>query len=309
MQHIVTMSDKRDRADLLRLRLARAMAQRGLGQAALARAVGVDRSTISQLLVPGSKRLPNAQVVAECAQALDVSADWLLGLTDRPERTAELLAASLTMTEAPRALIDETIFGWHREAEGYKIRHVPATLPDMLKTHAMLRWEYEPHLGRTADQAIGASEDRLAWMRGARSDYEIALPLHELDAMARGVGYYAGLPHAIRQAQLARLADLSDQLYPALRIYLFDARRLFSAPLTVFGPLLAVVYAGRHYLAFRDQDRVAAFTRHFDTLVREAQVSARETPAHLRDLLDLVQREDVPDPDPAPTPAPAGKTG
>jgi hypothetical protein len=51
------------------------------------------------------------------------------------------------MTEAPRALIDEAIFGWHREAAGYKIRHVPATLPDMLKTRAMVEWEYAPATG------------------------------------------------------------------------------------------------------------------------------------------------------------------
>lgn len=276
------MQDKRDRAALFRERLAEAMT--GRSQAALARSVGVDRSTISQLLAPGTKRLPNAQVVAECAAALDVSADWLLGLTDRPERSAELLAAALSMTEAPRALIDETIFAFHREAAGYKIRHVPATLPDMLKTPDMLRWEYEPHLGRTADQAIGASQDRLAWMRGARSDYEIAIPLHEVAAMAQGVGYYAGLPAEVRAGQIDRLAELTDQLYPALRIYLFDARRVFSAPLTVFGPLLAVLYLGRHYLAFRDTVRVEAFARHFDTLVREASVSAREMPGHLRAL-------------------------
>lgn len=278
------MQDKRDRAALFRDRLALGMAEAGRSQAALARAVGVDRSTISQLLAPGTTRLPNAQVVAECAAALDVSADWLLGLTDRPERSAELLAAALSMTEAPRALIDETVFAWHREAAGYKIRHVPATLPDMLKTPQMLRWEYAPHLGRTADQAIGASQDRLTWMQGARSDYEIAIPLHEVAAMARGEGYYTGLPPDIRAGQIDRLAELTDQLYPSLRIYLFDARRVFSAPLTVFGPLLAVFYIGRHYLAFRDTARVEAFARHFDTLVREASVTARDMPAHLATL-------------------------
>jgi transcriptional regulator with XRE-family HTH domain len=249
----------------------------------------VDRSTISQLLAGDSTRLPNAQVVAECARALGVSADWLLGLTDRRERPAELLAASLTMTEAPRALIDETIFAWHREAAGYKIRHVPATLPDMLKTRDMLRWEYAPHLGKSAEQAIGASEDRLAWMRTARSDYEIAVPLHELDSLAGGTGYYAGLDAATRAAQLAHMIALTESLYPSLRLYLFDARRLFSAPITVFGPLLAVLYLGRHYLAFRDSVRVDGFTRHFDTLVREASVSARAVPEHLAALADRLQ--------------------
>lgn len=276
--------DKRTRARLFRDRLAIAMAATAMSQAKLARLVGVDRSTISQLLAENSSRLPNAQVAAECALALQVSADWLLGLTDRPEMGAELLAASIAMTEAPRALVDDQIFRWHQEAAGYKIRHVPATLPDMLKTEAMLRWEYESHLGKSIEQAIGATEDRLGWMRSARSDYEIALPLHELDAFAQASGYYHGLPLAVRQQQLDQLIALTEQLYPSLRLYLFDARRVFSAPVTVFGPLLAVVYLGRHYMAFRDSARVETLTQHFDWLVREAALGARDVTAHLRAL-------------------------
>jgi transcriptional regulator with XRE-family HTH domain len=278
------MMDKSYRSTVFRTRLAEAMATRAMSQSALARATGVDRSTISQILSAQTDRLPNAQLAADCAAALQISADWLLGLTGRPEPIADLLAATVTMKEAPRALIDETIFGWHQEAAGYKIRHVPATLPDMLKTRAMVEWEYRPQLGRTAEQAFGAFDDRLSWMRGARSDYEIALPLHELAAFASGTGYYTGLPAATRRAQINHMATLCDQLYPSLRIYLFDARRVFSAPVTIFGPLLGVVYIGRDYLAFRDSARVARLSDHFDWLVREAALSARDVAAHLRGL-------------------------
>ncbi len=272
--------DKRVRADLFRKRLAEAMDNHNMAQAGLARAIGVDRSTISQLLKGTGARLPNAQVVGECAAALGVSADWLLSLTDRPENTADILANALSVTKAPRALVDEQIFAWHQEAVGYKIRHVPAGLPDMLKIDEMLAWEYEPHLGRTTEQAINASRDRLSWMRQSQSDYEIALPMHELAAFARGEGYYAGLPRDIRAQQLDHFATLSGQLYPRLRLYLFDARRLYSSPITVFGPLLAVLYLGRNYLAFRDRERVTSFTEHFDDLVRQADVTARQIPDH-----------------------------
>lgn len=279
--------DKRDLAPLFRARLGEAMAARSVSQAELARQTGVDRSTISALLQPGT-RMPNAQLAADSARALGVSADWLLGLSGRPEPIADLLAASLSLTEAPRALIDERIFAWHQEAAGYKIRHVPATLPDMLKTRAVVEWEYEPQLGRTAKQAIGAFEDRLKWMRGSGSDYEIALPVHELTAFATASGYYEGLPAETRRAQLRHLMTLCDQLYPSLRLCLFDARKLFSAPVTVFGPLLAVIYLGRHYLAFRDTARVETITQHFDLLVREAEVGARDMVAHLQSLIDRV---------------------
>jgi len=280
--------DKRDRADRFRRRLARAMATSGTNQSALARQIGADRSTISQALTGDGARLPGAHVVGACAQALGVSADWLLGLSDRPESAAALTAAALTLTQAPRALVDERIFGWHQEAAGYKIRHVHAGLPDMLKTQQILEWEYRPHLGRTTAQAINASRDRLNWMRAARSDYEIAMPLHEVQSFAAGTGYYAGLPAQTRHDQLDHLHDLTTQLYPRLRVYLFDARQLYSAPITVFGPLLAVLYTGGHYMAFRDRERIETLSLHFDELVRQATFTARDIPDHLTSLRSLI---------------------
>lgn len=281
--------DKRHRAALFRDRLTAAMTDQSISQSALARAIAVDRSTISQILNGDGARLPNAQVIGECASFLGVSADWLLGLSERPERAAELLATSMSVTKAPRALVDERIFDWHKEAAGYKIRHVPAGLPDMLKTHAMLSWEYEPHLGRTSEQAIGASMDRLEWMRSMQSDYEIALPIHELQSFASAEGYYAGLPAAIRREQLENILELHDQLFPTLRLFLYDARRVWSAPITVFGPLLSVLYLGQHYLAFRDAQKVQDFARHFDWLVREAEFSDRSLPTFIKSLFAKIK--------------------
>ncbi len=285
---MVIKVDKRDRAQMFRDRLLQAMAQADVTQSALSRRVGVDRSTLSQLLKDKGARLPNAQLVAECAAALGVSADWLLGLSQRPEQAADLVASAIAMTEAPRAMIDDQIFAWHQEAKGYKIRHVPAHLPDMLKTDDMLRWEYAPALGKTIEQAIGASTDRLNWMRGAGSDYEIAVPLSELTAFAEGRGYYAGLCPDIRRAQLARFGELHAQLYPSLRLHLYDPRRVYSAAITVFGPLLAVIFIGRNYLVFRDTERVSGITTHFDTVVREAEISQRDVTPYLDALIARV---------------------
>ena len=286
MQNI---TDKLSRATQFRARLSQAMKDGDMSQSALARETGVDRSTISQLLTGDGARLPNAHVVGACAAALGVSADWLLSLSDRPESAARMLAESLTLTDAPRALIDEQIFAWHREAAGYKIRYVPATLPDMLKTDAILNWEYTPQLGRTPAQAINASRDWLDWIRNSSSDYEVAVPMHEMSSFARGNGYYAGLDAQSRHEQIDRMLTLSRDLYPRLRLYLYDARRLYSAPITVFGPLLAAIYIGRKYLAFRDSARVQTFAAHFDHLVREADVSARALPAWLAELKGTIQ--------------------
>lgn len=276
---------KSDRARLFRERLNAGLIASGLSRAALARVVKVDRSTITQMLAEGDGRVPGGHVVASCAQALDVSADWLLGLTDKPEQAGKLLASSLSISETGRATtLDDQIFEWQREAEGYKIRHVPATLPDILKTDAVLRWEYAPLTHRRPDEAIEAAAARLDWLALTLSDYEMALPIHELQSFARAEGYYTGLSADIRAEQLDWMAEIYDRLFPALRLFLYDARTIFSAPVTVFGPKMAVIYMGRHYLAFRDRDRVRAMTLHFDGLVREASVASHDIPATLKTL-------------------------
>ena len=277
--------DKRARSDLFRNRLQKAMDLKGDTQSSLARKTGADRSTLSQILAGTTPRLPNGQLVAQCANSLGVSADWLLGLSDQPDSLEQILEQAMTMVDAPRALIDAQIFAWHQRAAGYKIRHVPTGLPDMVKIRSMLEWEYAPSLGHTIDLAIASAEDRLNWMRQAQSDYEIALPIHELQAFARAEGYYSGCPRQIRIEQLKHLAQLTAQLYPVMRFSLFDARKTYSAPITIFGPLLAVIYLGQKYLVFRVPDRIQALSQHFDGLIREAEISTRELPAFIGALL------------------------
>lgn len=255
-----------------------------MSKSALARAAGVDRSTVSLVFSTDDGRLPNAQFAAECAAALGVSCDWLLGLTDRHERSADMLEAAMRLQEAARAPSDASIFRWHEEARGYKIRHVPATLPDMLKLESVLRFEYGDFVGRTTDQAIADMRDRLAYLRAPDTDYEIAVPLDTLEAFAAGEGYWHGLPASERRAQLERLARLTEELYPSLRLYLFDRKKVFSAPLTVFGPLQATVYVGRFYMIFRERRQVLELTRHFDGLVREADFEAKHTPRFIEGL-------------------------
>jgi hypothetical protein len=57
---------------------------------------------------------------------------------------------------------------------------------------------------------------------------------------------------------------------------------------TVFGPLLAVIYIGRNYLVFRDKERVTAITTHFDQLVRKATVSQNDLTGHMDGLIDRI---------------------
>ena len=154
----------------------------------------------------------------------------------------------------------------------------------MLKTPEFIEWEYLTHHSDGSEGALQALRDQQDWLHTGDSDLEIALPLHELSACAAGTGYYEGLPRDLRQAQLERIADTAQALYPRLRLFLFDARLVYSAPVTVFGPRLAVIYVGKFYLAFREAERIRIISDHFDWLLREARLDGKAVPDHIRAL-------------------------
>ena len=196
------------------------------------------------------------------------------------------VAAALSLSPAERTSADEQLLEWHHEAAGYKVRHVPATLPDVLKTKRMLDWEYASVRERRLPEAFSAMQDQLQWLSSGVSDYEIAVPVHEIESCAAGTAYYKGVEKSVRYEQLGFIADQCDQMFPRLRIFLFDAHRVFSSPVTIFGPNLAVVYVGQCYLAFREVERVKSLSSHFDWLVREAVVDARNVSTHIRSLIE-----------------------
>ena len=137
-------------------------------------------------------------------------------------RPGDIVAAAMALSPAERSLADSQLLEWHREAAGYKVRHVPATLPDLLKTKAVLRWEYASFRDINSALAIEAMQEQLAWLQSDASDYEIALPMHELSACAEGRAYYEGLDEEARHEQLRFIARICEEMYPRLRLFLFD---------------------------------------------------------------------------------------
>ncbi|MEL7126938.1 MAG: helix-turn-helix transcriptional regulator [Pseudomonadota bacterium] len=275
---------KRDRVDLFRSRLEGATTTIGMSKSALARATGVDRSTIGQLFKKDLTRLPNAQLAADIAETLGVSLDWLMGLSNRPERPAAILASAISVAQAERASSGAQILDWHRESAGSKIRHVPATLPEMLKTEDFIEWEYNTLSPEAVEQVKSEAKGQLEWVMSGEADYEIAIPMHEVTSLAQGSGYYEGLSAAQRMAQMQVIARQAAALYPRLRLFLFDAHALYSAPVTVFSNDLAILYVGQCYIALRERQRVMALSEHFDWLVRLCAVDAKDVSSVLGGL-------------------------
>lgn len=277
--------DRRDTVEIFRTRLAESMDRAGVNRSGLAKRVGVDRSTLSQLLSPENERLPRADTVAAIAAALQVSLDWLLGLTQQEQLGAEILQRSIHITEASRTAADRNIAEWHAEAAGYKIRYVPSHLPDQVKTREVAAYEHGAVETFERDSAIERSQDRLAYTRRPETDIEICMPRQALDDFAAGAGIWHDLAPEIRLAQLEQILTLHEELYPRMRIYLFDGRAVYSAPLTIFGPLRASLYLGQSFFVFNTTEHIRTLTRHFDQLIRDAVVQSHDLPRYVNELI------------------------
>lgn len=279
------MTDKRDLADLFRERLGVLIAKRGDTLARFADRAGLDRSALSQFLAPGSTRLPRAETLCAIAHSESVSLDWLLGLSQSEGDSAQV-APALEIERAPASLDDALLAAWHREARGYKIRYVPATIPDLLHTEAVTRYEYGGDLAPTIEVKSKQVRGQLDYSRLPETDIEVCMPLQTLQHLARGEGVWSGLPETDRKAQILHIADLVEELYPTFRLFLFDGKKVFSAPYTVFGPIRAAIFVGGIYLVVNSVDHIRALIRRFDDLIRFADVGPDRVREHVLSLIE-----------------------
>ena len=75
------------------------------------------------------------------------------------------------------------------------------------------------------------------------------------------------------------MASLLDELYPTFRLFLYDGRMRYSVPYTIFGSQRAAVYVGDMYLVLNATSAVGTLTRHFDNLIRSAEINPHEAAA------------------------------
>ncbi len=277
--------DRRKTVEAFRERLGEVIDRSGLSRMAFAARVGLDRSTLSQLLSPGNERLPRAETIAAIAAREQVSVDWLLGLSQEGQISADIMAPALEIESGAASPADERLARWHAEAAGYKIRYVPTILPDLLKTEEVIRYEFQEYGAKVPKARIEQAEERLAYSRLPETDMEACSSLQSVEDFAHGQGVWKGLPVDSRIAQLNAMTVLLDELYPTFRWFLFDGLQRYSVPLTIFGPKRAAVYVGNMYLVFNSTEHIRVLTGHFDDLIRAAVVQPPDVADFLKGLL------------------------
>jgi transcriptional regulator with XRE-family HTH domain len=279
---------KRDTSDVFRQRLLALIARSGLSRAQFAAKAGLDRSTLSQLLSDVNVRLPRADTIARIAARHTVSIDWLLGLSQQDQVAADIVS-QLAIEPDAGSPADARLLRWHEEARGFKIRYVPATLPDQVKSEAVIAHETGRLEAAAARAWAGIARARIIHAKRNEHEIEVCSPLQGLEGFARGEGIWRGLSLADRLAQLEQAARLVDELYPAYRWFMFDNRERFSVPYTVFGPLRAAIYVGDMYFVFTSTEHIRELSHHFDNLIRNARLQPHEASRHIRKLMNEVR--------------------
>ena len=271
--------------EIFRERLDEMIRRSGLRRSAFARRIGIDRSTLTQLLAPETDRLPRAETIAAMAADQQVSVDWLLGLSQEGPLSADLMPQPIEIEVGGDGHQDERLQRWHAEAAGYKIRYVPASLPDLLKSEPVIRYEYREQGPGVPQARLEEAGARLAYLRRPETDMEVCSTLQSVADFARGHSQWADLPKAERRRAMAVMIERMEELYPTLRWFLFDRRTRYSVPLTIFGPKRAAIYIGNMYFVLNSTEHIRVLTRHFDDLIRAAALQPRDAIEFLRSLM------------------------
>lgn len=273
---------KRDTGEIFQKRLNLLLQRSGLNKAQFAKSIDVNRSALAQLLSDQILRLPRAETLCKIALVYNVSLDWLLGLSQN-EHLTSTLSSSLEIEQVING--QHTKLGqWHRDAIGYKIRYVPSNLPDSLMTEEVI--DYERQYAQVPPEIRKLeTNSQLAYNRINESEMEVCMPMQRLTLLAQGTGIWEALPSKVRQAQLEHIQKLLTDLYPTYRLFLYDGRKIFSAPLTVFGSQRAVIYIGDMYVVINTLEEIRALTRHFDQLIRKTEINPHESAHFVQALL------------------------
>lgn len=275
--------DKRELSAHFRDRLKSLISRNNESVSSFARRCNLDRSALSQFLDKNSTRLPRSETLAAIASAENLSIDWLLGLSQDEIGIGEVSSGfdiEHAAAEQDRSLLAQ----WHTEAAGYKVRYAPSSLPDLVRTPAITRYEFEEKREISADEKTVFARQQLDYSRLPETDMEVVMPFQRLENLAAGVDVWDGLERGKRQAQIEHMANLIEELYPTFRLFLFDGRSHFISPFTVFGPKRAAIYLGDMYMVINSVEHIRQLTRRFDAAIKASVVSPDLTAGWLRQL-------------------------
>ncbi|MEQ9188892.1 MAG: helix-turn-helix transcriptional regulator [Alphaproteobacteria bacterium] len=288
----MTDSPRRSRqttSDLFRTRTKEIIARSGLSHAEFARRAGLNNSTLAQLLSSDSTRLPRSETLIALANACRVSVDWLLGLSQQEEMSAELVESVMRIEPYERDPMDHVFLRLARANAGAHIRQVSLNIGGAFKTETILRHEYRHAFRDDPRRAMQFVNERQSVLVDSERPVELCSSIQSYHELALGQGLWRGLSAQHRLEQLDRIETRYDERYPTLKVYLFDLFETYSIPFSLFGVSVAALFLGPSYLLLNAPQHVRALSRRFDELIRLAVIQPDEFPNFIQALKAEVQ--------------------
>lgn len=281
---------KKQRAALFQKRLRQVLEDHGQSLNAFCRAHGLDRPTITQLLIAKDSRLPRGDTLAALADALGVSTDWLLGLSEDRQKGVELVFEAFAVKQVQDMPVEAQWYSWHEEAQGTPIRYVlNEGVPEMLKTPETLTYEFAPMIGAAAAAHMAESEERKKFIGFGQENYSACCSHQELGLFAGGHGLWVDMPAAARRAQLQFMAHEIERLYPSAQYYVFDEMKILAHPFAVFGKKRAVIQCSGDYLVYTRETHINYFISLFNRYIQNATAHPHEAAQYVERLAKTVR--------------------
>ena len=204
-----------------------------------------------------------------------MSLDWLLGLSQDEGLTGEI-RESLEIEEAPGGFDRTLLARWHAEAAGTKIRYVPAGIPDLLRTEALI--DYEAGITNRSRERAGRRDavphrlqppagDRHGGLHAAPHAGDLCARPGRLERISRGSAGASSLPTWRR---------CSTTFIRPSACFSMTAACAIPCPTRSSARYRAAIYVGDMYLVLNATQPVRTLTRHFDNLIRAADINAHE---------------------------------
>jgi transcriptional regulator with XRE-family HTH domain len=143
--------DRRRTVETFRERLTQVIERSGLSRSGFAAKVGLDRSTLSQLLSGANDRLPRAETIAAIAEQEQVSTDWLLGMVQEEKIGTNILSEAPEIARGASSYSDERLAAIPAAAFAHTKAQLRRPELDHLERHAaaanaevLALWSSEP---------------------------------------------------------------------------------------------------------------------------------------------------------------------
>lgn len=250
-------------------RLRQLIDENSMSMSAFARFCELDRSTLSQILSPHNYRLPRLENTLLIASKMNVSIDWLIGLSNNRPGVDDL-PLQITKNENENPGFDDHLDVWFEESLGQKVRYSPSTLPELLKTKAVNTYEFKDFEKLDHKERIARTKKRLGYQKKGETDLEVCNSFQAVEGFIKGEGVWKNLSKRNRLEQVDYIIEISRELYPSFRWYLYDIKNNYSVPLYIYGRKRACVFTGESYFVFTQTDHIKTLISSFDNLIRNA---------------------------------------